>query len=175
MGEFERRFNLSYCKPNATSLEVLDAKPRRSTDSKPAMSGDDSEVSKLSQRTMGIGYYGNNRRENKEHAVDVDLKSPTMEEATDDGNSAQTRDCASSYVNYGCRSSTEELMGSEEKLASNQESQSLCASIDSEKKEARSLESISCSWENLYESNINYKAEPLAGLINVSCSKSYPL
>ena len=166
VGEFERRFNLSYCKPNATSLEVLDAKIRHSADSKPAMSGDASEVSKLSQRTMGIGYYGKNRTDDKEHAVDVDLKSPTMEEATDDGNSAQTRDCASSYVNCGCRSSTEELMGSKEKLASNQESQSLCASIDSEKKEARSLESISCSLEDLYESDMNYKAEPLAGLMS---------
>ncbi|KAJ7379375.1 hypothetical protein OS493_016612 [Desmophyllum pertusum] len=75
----------------------------------------------------------------------------------------QSRDCTSSYVNYGCRSSTEVVMsGSKEILTG---SQGYHDDVDGKQK-LKSLESLSSSFTDLCKSDPNYKPEPLAGLLS---------
>lgn len=102
----------------------------------------------------------------KEHAVDCDIRSPSMDITTDETFIMPSRDCAGSYVNYGCRSSTEVLTGSKEILTVSKGSQAFQGHMEGKKKEVKSLESLSSSLTDLCKKDLNYKPEPLAGLLS---------
>ena len=158
VGEFERRFNHSYSGSRETSFEGQDYETIHLPSSKPTISGDVSEFLRHSERTKAVGNYGNMKRASKEHAVDG--------EATYEGNFTQSRDCASSYVNYGCRSSTEVLTSSKERLDITQGPRSFYGNIDSELRLAKGSESISSSFSDVSKSDQDCKVEPLAGLMS---------
>ena len=162
MEEFERRFHLSYCEPRNATFEGLGDETSHLAISKPTMIGGASELSTLTDGTKDIGNYSNNKTDSKEHAVDGDLKSPPIEEVTKGGHFVQSRDCASSYVNYGRTSSTEDLKGSKLTIKS-QGSQSFYGNINIERKQTQSIKPMP-SFADFYKSDEHSKAEPLAGL-----------
>ena len=139
-----------------TSFMVIDAEASHLSRLQPALNFDDDEISRGPKKN---GNYGNTKTDSREHAVDCDLKSPSMET-----NVVQPRHRASSYVNYGCRSSTEVLTGSKENVTANQGQQSHNVSIASEKKGC--FEPTSSSFADLSKSDTSYDFEPLASLLS---------
>lgn len=150
-GEFEKHLHRLFRTTGNSKFESTDKETRRFSTSKSTGRGDVSESSRLAERVKGISNKRNKESNIKEHAVDDDLKSPCTEEGTNGGNFVQSLDWVGSYVNYGCRSSIEDLGGYKEKLAINLGPQS--------------CHETSCL-ADLYESDQNYEVEPLAGLMS---------
>lgn len=161
MGVFERHFNISYCESKKNS-EVVDSEI--SQDSRFYNSNAGSTCNEL------IRFPENKRKDftlgsSKEHAVDCDIPSPSMDVAKDE-TFIPSRDCAGSYVNYGCKSSMEALTGSKEILTVGMGSQVFQGDVEGRKKDAKNFESLSSSLSDLCKNDLNYKREPLAGLLS---------
>lgn len=171
MGEFERRFNLSYCESRNAIFEGLVDEASDLAISKPIMIGGASELTTYTDGTRGIGNYSNNKTDSKEHAVDDDMKSLPIEENTNNGNFVQSRDCASSYVNYGRTSSTEDLTDSKHAITSHG-SQSFYGNINIERKPTQNIEPMPCL-ADFYKSDEDFKTEPLAGLMSPARRAAY--
>ena len=152
VGKFERSFNISYCESKKNS-KVVDSE----IDQEPSLKRTNASSNE------SIRLPENNRNDfafssSKEHAVDCDLPSPSMD-ITHDETFIPSRDCAGSFVNYGCRSSTEVLpdskMGSQESFRG-----------EGKEKVAKNFDSLSSSVSDLCKNDLNYKPEPLAGLLS---------
>lgn len=96
IGEFERRFNLSrgesvFCNFNSRDEQTI-----------------------VSEQTKGVVFCQEERRHSKEHAIDEDLTSPTIDNIPGQQNFLKSRDYGGCYVNYGCESSTVQLTSSKE-------------------------------------------------------------
>ncbi|PFX18212.1 hypothetical protein AWC38_SpisGene17432 [Stylophora pistillata] len=143
-GEFEKRFISLHREPQ-NSLSRIDTKATPSLNQTKAGFND---LRKIAGNTKDeFPFTDSQKAKTKEHAIDCDMnvQSFYMEDKRDE--MLQTRDCASSYINYGCRSSTEVLTESKEKLTGN-------------------FESLSSSFSDLQKSDRVYKPEPLAGLLS---------
>ncbi|XP_078342503.1 uncharacterized protein LOC144628294 isoform X2 [Oculina patagonica] len=160
VGEFERNFNLSY-RESRNDFKAVDIKASHESSFNPTKDGSN-ELMKLPEiKNKEFSF-----NDSKEHAVDCDIKSPSMEVTKDQNFIVQPRDCASSYVNYGCRSSTEVLTASREIPIVSQGSQAFHGDVEGNEKPAKNLESFSSSCTDLRKSDLNCKPEPLAGLLS---------
>ena len=165
VGEFERHFNMSYHK-SQNDFNAVDIRNSHESSFNPTKD-DGNETMQLPQSKKIEPPFSSS----KEHAIDCDVRSPSTEVANDQNFIIQPRDCASSYVNYGCRSSTEFVTSSKEimppvsqgSLAFHGDVESTGESND---KPAKNLQSLSSSFTDLSKSDLNYKPEPLAGLLS---------
>lgn len=160
VGEFERHFNISYRESKKIS-KVVDSEISQESSLDTTIAGSN-ELIRLPENKRNDFTFSSS----KEHAVDCDIPSPSMDITTDETFIMPSRDCAGSYVNYGCRSSTEVLTGSKEILTVSKGSQAFQGHMEGKKKEAKSLESLSSSLTDLCKKDLNYKPEPLAGLLS---------
>ena len=162
VGEIERRFNMSYRETgNDSKAADIENSHESSFNVNPAK-----DVSKELLRLQEDKNKELSFNNSKEHAIDSDIKSPTLEATKEQNFITQSRDCNISYVNYGCRSSTEVLAGFEEKPTVSQGSGAFHGNEKSYIKSVENLESSSSSFTDLRQSDLNYKPEPLAGLLS---------
>lgn len=154
VGDFERRFNLSYREPRS-DLKAVQTEASHESSFNPTKA-DSNESTRLPENTRDAFSFNSS----KEHAVDGDMQSPSTEVAN---LIVQSHDCASSYVNYGCRSSTEVVMTRSKEILTG--SQGYHDDVDGKQK-LKNLESLSSSFTDLCKSDPNYKPEPLAGLLS---------
>ena len=154
VGEFERRFNSSYHE-SQNSFQSVDTKSNHESSFNPTKTGYN-EITRIAGNTTDEFPFTNNQETKiKEHAVDCDMQGPNMEDKSDE--ILQARDCASSYVNYGCRSSTEVLTESKEKIFGN---------VENKQNLASNCDSLSSSFIDLRKNDLEWQPEPLAGLLS---------
>jgi len=154
---FERHFNISYCESKKNS-KVVDSEITQESRLDNAKAGS----------SESIGLPGNKRNDfafssSKEHAVDCDIPSPSMD-VTRDETFIPSRDCTGSYFNNGCRSSTDVLPGSKEILPVDMGSQAF--QEKGKKKGPKNFDTLSSPFIDLCKNDLNYKPEPLAGLLS---------
>lgn len=129
------------------------------------LSKSDNETSEI-ERTKSLCYVWDKTTQNKEHAVDEELTSPTTDEVTYHGKFMKSHDYGCSYTNYGCKSSTEELTTSQERPGiSSLSAQSFHKSSDSEWKTRKNVEPGSFCKDAIKDDQ-NYQLDPLAGLLS---------
>lgn len=159
VGVFERHFNISYCE-STENFKVIDSEISQESRHYTSKAGSN-ELIRLPENKRKDFTLGSS----KEHAVDCDIPSPSIDIAKDE-TFMPSRDCAGSYVNYGCKSSMEVLTGSKEILTMGMGSQAFQGDVEGRKKDAKNFESLSSSLSDLYKNDLNYKREPLAGLLS---------
>ena len=157
VGAFERHFNISYCESKKNSKDV-DSEIRQESRLNTAKPGSNESIRLAENKRIDLTLSSS-----KEHAVDCDIPSPSMD-ITNDETFIPSRDCAGSYVNYGCRSSTEVLPGSKEKITMSMGSQAFQG--EGKEKDSKNFGSLSSSLKDLCKNDLNYKPEPLAGLLS---------
>ena len=159
MGVFEKHFNMSYCESKKISKAVdSEIRQESSLKSTKASSNEPIRLSEDKRNDFALS-------SSKEHAVDCDLPSPSMD-VTRDETFIPSRDCAGSYVNYGCRSSTDVLPSSKEMVTVSSMGSQTPFQGEGKEKDAKNFDSLSSSVSDLCKNDLNYKPEPLAGLLS---------
>ena len=158
-GVFERHLNTSYCESKKNS-KGFDSEIRQESRPATVRAGSNESIGLLTENKRNDFAFSSS---SKEHAVDCDIPSPSMD-VTHDETFIPSRDCAGSYVNYGCRSSTKDLRESKEMLSVDMESQAFQG--EGNKKDAKSFVSLPSPFIDLCKNDLNYKPEPLAGLLS---------
>lgn len=157
VGVFERHFNISYYESKKNS-RVVDSEIRQESRLDTAKAGSNESIGLPENKRNDFAFSSS-----KEHAVDCDIPSPSMD-VTKDETFIPSRDCAGSYVNDGCRSSTDVLPGSKEILTVDMGSQAFQGKR--KKKGPRNFDTLSSPFIDLCKNDLSYKPEPLAGLLS---------
>ena len=160
VGVFEKHFNICYSESKKNCKIANSEISQESRLDTTKAGGNDEFITLPENKTKDF-----TTTSSKEHAVDCDIPSPSMD-ITIDETFIPSRVCAGSYVNYGCRSSTEVLTGSKEILTVSMGSQAFQGDMEGKRKHANNFDSLSSSLSDLYKNDLNYKAEPLAGLLS---------
>ena len=153
-GEFEKRFIAPHHEPH-DGFKRVDTKATPSFNQTKAVYDD---LAKIAGDTKDeFPFTDGQKAKIKEHAIDCDTHAQSFYMEAKRDEMLQARDCASSYVNYGCRSSTEVLTESKEKLPRDEEN---------ERDLTYNFDSFSSSFSDLRKNDLGYKPEPLAGLLS---------
>lgn len=159
VGTFERNFNISYCESKKNS-KAVDPELNQESSFKSTKAGSNESIRLPENKRNEFAFSSS-----KEHAVDCDLPSPSMD-ITHGETFLQSRDCTGSFVNYGCRSSTEVLPGSKEILTVSSMGSQAAFREEGKENDAKNFDSLSSSVSDLSKNDLNYKPEPLAGLLS---------
>ena len=154
---FKRHFNVSYCESKKNS-KVVDSEIRQESRLDTAQTGGNELIGLPENKRNDFTFSSS-----KEHAVDCDIPSPSTD-VTHDEAFIPSRDCAGSYLNYSCRSSTEDLRVSKEMLKVDMGSQAF--QREGRKKDAKGFVSLPSPFKDYRENDLNYQREPLAGLLS---------